>query len=641
MRLRPRQPGHSSSTLALIVILFLAAAVRAQTTAFTYQGRLVDSGNPANGNYDLQFALFDSSAGGAQIGSTQSVNAVSVNGGIFTVQLDFGVNAFPGANRFLEISVRPAGGGNFTVLSPRQQISSTPYAIRTLSAAVADTAANATQLGGVAASQYVQTNDARLSDARSPTAGSSNYVQSNPSSPQAGANFNISGNGTAGGTLNGNVVNATTQFNLNGNRMLSAPGTDNLFAGASAGQANTSGNSNVFVGPGAGQANTVGARNSFFGLNAGRNNAGDAFGNGSDNSFFGNGAGTSNTGQQNSFFGLDAGAGNTTGNFNSFFGQASGLNHTTGGSNTFIGSNTGFNSAGPGNTSGSYNTAIGFGAKIQVAFGNNLTNATAIGANAFVTQENSLVLGSINGFNNATADTSVGIGTPSPGDKLEVRGVNGPGVCNVVTILYGTSGGKPGCGDALGIATDDPSKNFIDTLNPSGTAFAVRGNGDINTIGVLSVGTLTAVRTLTVNGRARIGSIPLEASAASVCFNAAGDLLQCGASSLRWKTNVQAFRSGLDIIRRLRPISFNWKEDGRSDVGLGAEDVAKVAPSLTIVDAQGQIAGVKYDRLNVVLINAIKEQQIQIARQQRQINQLRAEIRQRRLSPRGRRSFSR
>ncbi len=55
------------------------------------------------------------------------------------------------------------------------------------------------------------------------------------------------------------------------------------------------------------------------------------------------------------------------------------------------------------------------------------------------------------------------------------------------------------------------------------------------------------------------------------------------------------------------------------DIGLGAEDVAKVAPSFAITDSKGEIAGVKYDRLNILLINAVKEQQQQIERQQKQI----------------------
>src|SRR5438445_10358409 len=187
--------------LALGAILILVSAyvhAQTQTTAFTYQGRLTDAGAPANANYDLQFALFDNSSTGTQIGSTLTRTSVAVSGGVFSVQLDFGVSAFPGANRFLEIGVRPASVGSFATLAPRQQISSTPYAIRTLSAATADTATNATQLGGIAASSYVQTNDSRLSDSRPPTAGSSNYIQNNSASTQSGS-FNISGNGTSGG----------------------------------------------------------------------------------------------------------------------------------------------------------------------------------------------------------------------------------------------------------------------------------------------------------------------------------------------------------------------------------------------------------------------------------------------------------
>jgi hypothetical protein len=118
----------------LIVLLLVTAnsAVLAQTTTFTYQGRLTDGGTPANGAYDLQFALFDSISSGGQIGSTQSVPSVSVSSGIFTVSRDFGAGAFTGANRYLEISARLGGSGSFTLLAPRQPITSTPYAVRSL-----------------------------------------------------------------------------------------------------------------------------------------------------------------------------------------------------------------------------------------------------------------------------------------------------------------------------------------------------------------------------------------------------------------------------------------------------------------------------------------------------------------------------
>src|SRR5438552_18397638 len=97
-----------------LLILFSTAMAFAQTSSFTYQGRLTDGGAAANGNYDLQFAVFDSLSGGTQIGSTQTLNTVAVSNGVFTVTLDFGANSFPGANRFLEISARLSGAGSFT-----------------------------------------------------------------------------------------------------------------------------------------------------------------------------------------------------------------------------------------------------------------------------------------------------------------------------------------------------------------------------------------------------------------------------------------------------------------------------------------------------------------------------------------------
>ena len=135
-------------------MVFLSAIVSAQTTAFSYQGKLNDNGVPASGSFQMQFKLFDSLGGAGQIGLITDV-PVTASEGIFSVKLDFGSNALSGANRWLEIAVRHNAGESYTTLSPREQIASSPYSVRTLSAASAD---NALSLGGVAASGYLQTN---------------------------------------------------------------------------------------------------------------------------------------------------------------------------------------------------------------------------------------------------------------------------------------------------------------------------------------------------------------------------------------------------------------------------------------------------------------------------------------------------
>ena len=104
---------------------------QAQGTAFTYQGRLTDNGAAANGTHDFTFTLYAAVSGGATMGVSNVVNDLAVSNGLFTAMLDFGAAAFPGADRWLEIATRPGTNtGAYTTLSPRQPITSTPYAIR-------------------------------------------------------------------------------------------------------------------------------------------------------------------------------------------------------------------------------------------------------------------------------------------------------------------------------------------------------------------------------------------------------------------------------------------------------------------------------------------------------------------------------
>src|SRR5688500_8883463 len=110
-----------------------AAPLSPTVTGFTYQGQLNDGANPANGQYDFTFKLFDSSAGGVQVGSTITKTNQTVSNGLFTVTLDFGTTPYPGPftgeARWLEIAVRSTGGGGFTTLSPRQALTAAPYAL--------------------------------------------------------------------------------------------------------------------------------------------------------------------------------------------------------------------------------------------------------------------------------------------------------------------------------------------------------------------------------------------------------------------------------------------------------------------------------------------------------------------------------
>jgi trimeric autotransporter adhesin len=109
----------------------------AQGTAFTYQGRLNIGTNIANGTYDLQFTMYDALANGNVAGGPLTNAATGVTNGLFTATLDFGAGVFTGADRWLQIGVRTNGSGTFVMLSPRQKLTPTPYAIYSANATTA------------------------------------------------------------------------------------------------------------------------------------------------------------------------------------------------------------------------------------------------------------------------------------------------------------------------------------------------------------------------------------------------------------------------------------------------------------------------------------------------------------------------
>lgn len=100
------------------------------SSAFTFQGRLVAGGSPANGSFDLRLALFNGSSSGTQVGNTLTNLNVSVSNGLFTTMVDFGSAVFDGTTYWVDVAVRPGGTANpFRILFPRQRLAGTPYAL--------------------------------------------------------------------------------------------------------------------------------------------------------------------------------------------------------------------------------------------------------------------------------------------------------------------------------------------------------------------------------------------------------------------------------------------------------------------------------------------------------------------------------
>jgi len=415
------------------------------------------------------------------------------------------------------------------------------------------------------------------------------------------------------------AVNGANNVSVGPLAFTTATGANNTAVGTAALLSLTAGFGNTAVGASALQSNLIGALHTAVGLGALAN----VDGAGDGNTAVGQGAAALLAGgARNSAVGKEALATLTGGSFNLALGAFSGTGLTSGSSNTFLGART----------------RAGLAA---------LTNATAIGERAEVAQDNSLVLGSINGVNGATADTRVGIGTTSPDTALEVA-IRGDSIqasyanlaltryqnTNAVMYLQSASGTEEaplpktvnaGLGEIafLGWDTDEwragaristrATESWTDSGFGTRLAFSTAANGSSTTPerlvidhdGDVGIGTSTPVERLHVaGGTVRVDTLG-SAGATPLCRNASNQIATCS-SSLRYKQDVRGYAGGLGLIGRLRPISFTWKDDGARDLGFGAEEVAAIDPRLVIFNDDGSVEGVKYDRLTTVLVNAVK-----------------------------------
>jgi len=110
-----------------------------------------------------------------------------------------------------------------------------------------------------------------------------------------------------------------------------------------------------------------------------------------------------------------------------------------------------------------------------------------------------------------------------------------------------------------------------------------------------------------------IGSI--IASNSAVAFNTTSDA--------RLK-EVTGKARGLDVINKLNPVAYNWKEDGKTDEGLIAQEVLDIVPN-AVTGSEEDYYQMDYSKLVTPLIKAIQEQQEQIDALQSEIQSLKGE----------------
>jgi hypothetical protein len=518
-------------TLALLAGINQSAA---QGTAFTYQGQLQDNGSPASGTYNLAFTLFTNNTGGVAVAGPVSTNGITVANGLFTVLIDFGPGSFTGQSAWLEINVETNGASSFTTLSPRQQLTPTPYAIYASNAAVAlraTTATTATSSGS--ATTAVSFSGSLSGDVTGPQ--SATVVSS--LAGQTAANI-AAGLGAANAATSSNTAGTIVKRDGSGSfssATITLAGNLNLPA--------TTTSAGIIYSGGIPMLQARGQYNSFVGLNAGNLTM-----SGSHNTANGSEALYRNTsGSNNTANGYGALWSNTSGNYNTTSGYQALSTNTTGTGNTANGAYALFV-----NTSGSDNTADGYQALQQMSGGSG-----------------NIALGFQAGFSLATGNNNIDIGNQGvagEGNTIRIGNTN----VQINTYIAGVYGG------ALG-------------------SFAV-----------------------------------------PVYVNAVGQL-GTAASSRRYKDNIQSMGNASDVLYALQPVTFRYKPELDPECipqfGLVAEDVDKVDPDLVVRDQQHGIYTVRYEAVNVLLLNEflkehsrVEQQAGELAKQNKEMQELKSRL---------------
>ncbi len=580
---------------ALLCCLLLGAipALADAETSLSYRGELLDRGQPAQGRFDLRYTLLQDD--GTAFAAPVTLYDVDIQQGRIAVDVDFGLDLDQAPPLKLKTEVAERGAA-FVAIGKPERIE----AKSTLVGVCWDTQGNA---GTNAATDFLGTTDSQplvLRTANEPVlrlSASSTLVNGQPMA------VNVI-HGSASNTILGSI-------------------------GATVGGGTVPHPSNPFI-TFTGLPALANAVSSDFGIVAGgySNQAGDG-------SFTGR------------FATVSGGAVNTAGSVgttvsggirNTAMASAAtvmgGSNNTAAGiSSTVVGG--GANCAG-----GSVSLAAGARAKVRPG---NAAGASTCAANSGDADGDegtflwSDVSGAVDFVSNGPNRFLVRADGGATFQRLIGTEANARPQRGYFNVVQGDSGLAP---------PTAPSANVVGSFESDGDAFLVlttpagssrglifRSTVSNNEAGLVYASSASGLQFLSGNSvrmtLAGTGQLTLNtlgsAGTTSLCRNTSNQIASCS-SSARYKSDIEDLHLGLDAVARLRPVSYTWKDGGMADIGFVAEEVAALDERLVTRNEQGQVEGVKYERLSAVLAGAVQELAARDSLQQGEIEEMRREL---------------
>jgi hypothetical protein len=557
----------------VLMTLVMATPVQAEST-ITYQGQLQQSGGPVSGTVNLEFRLYDAPELGNQVGDSQERPDWPVTDGLFQVELDFGTNAFDGGKRWLEIEV--AG----QTLEPRQPVTPAPSALHAFNVPADNLAGDFWRRGGNAGTDpltdFIGATDDQDFHIR---VWNVPVLRLEPSSETfeglpvtaniiAGSHANHVDVGVRGATIAGGgakgdpfLPHVIGRNRVDGHYGTVGGGMGNearSWATVAGGLANIASFSQATVGGGI--DNTASAVSST--VAGGETNIAS----GPQSTVGGGGSNTASDSHST----IGGGQGNTAGSSWSTVGG--GLTNTASWFATTVGGGEGNQATGDSATVGGGvgNTASGIASTVPGGDRNQADGdfSFAAGRRAKAVHDGAFVW----------ADNTLADFASTDEDQFLVRATGG-----------------------VGINTNSPSaavtiRASADQLAP---LRAQNADGD-------NLLTLLATGALSISGSVFVGDFGTSTST-TVCRTAQGRLAAC-TSSRRYKKEFSPLESASELVGRLQPLRYRWKETDEPDIGLIAEDVAEVVPEMVRFDEDGNVESFESNRLGPILVGAFNEQ---------------------------------
>jgi hypothetical protein len=217
---------------------------------------------------------------------------------------------------------------------------------------------------------------------------------------------------------------------------------------------------------------------------------------------------------------------------------------------------------------------------------------------------------------------NVGIGTTNPAQKLQIANGN---------ILIGTNNY-----DLRGVDTAGSAKTLVRINSSNEAEYGWSGAGPvkfmgggsytermrIHTNGNVGINNTSPSYKLDVTGDARITSgslgVGVAPNATDGRIDASNDIVAFSSSDLRLKENIKPIENALEKVKSLTGVEFDWKPELKyahgyegHDTGVIAQEVQEVMPTAIRTNDTGYLA-VRYEKLIGLLIEGMKEQQLQI-----------------------------